>query len=147
MGRAVRDRGYALAIPAMGVGHTAAEDSLLDLFRHELRWTRTIRLVNPIGHLGSFVTHGFTFSVMAALLLNANLVSLAILAFALAARLFLKARIDGLFGTMRAPSGWCRCATVKLCGVPGFAVWRNGALARDALCGRAFGRHVPGLKT
>jgi ceramide glucosyltransferase len=103
MGRAVRDRGYALAIPAMGVGHTAAEDSLMDLFRHELRWTRTIRLVNPIGHLGSFVTHGFTFALLAALLLNANPVSLAILASALSARLFLKARIDGLFGTYAGP--------------------------------------------
>ena len=28
MGRAVRAKGYTLAIPAMGVGHTAAEDSL-----------------------------------------------------------------------------------------------------------------------
>ena len=36
-------QGYTLAIPAMGVGHTAAEDSAAELFRHELRWTRTIR--------------------------------------------------------------------------------------------------------
>src|SRR3984957_15195067 len=54
MGRAVRARGHALAIPAMGVGHTAAEASVMDLLRHELRWTRTIRMVNPAGYLGSF---------------------------------------------------------------------------------------------
>ena len=65
MGRAVRAKGYTLAIPAMGVGHTAAEDSVGDLFRHELRWSRTIRMVNPVGHLGSFVTHGFAFALMA----------------------------------------------------------------------------------
>ena len=47
MGRAVRSKGYTLAIPAMGVGHTAAENSALELFRHELRWTRTIRLGEP----------------------------------------------------------------------------------------------------
>jgi hypothetical protein len=32
MGRAVRSKGYTLAIPAMGVGHTAAENSARDLF-------------------------------------------------------------------------------------------------------------------
>ena len=103
IGRAVRANGYTLAIPAMGVGHTAAEDSIRDLFRHELRWTRTIRLVNPAGHLGSIVTHGFAFALLAAVLLNFNAVSLVILAAALAARLFLKARIDGLFGTYAGP--------------------------------------------
>jgi ceramide glucosyltransferase len=103
MGRAVRSKGYTLAIPAMGVGHTAAEDSFRDLFRHELRWTRTIRLVNPAGHLGSFVTHGFAFALLAAILLNFNPVSLGVLAVALAARLVLKSRIDGLFGTYAGP--------------------------------------------
>ena len=103
MGRAVRAQGYTLAIPAMGVAHTAAEETAGDLFRHELRWSRTIRMVNPAGHLGSFVTHGFAFALMAALLLGFNPVSLGLLALALAARLFLKARIDGLFGTYAGP--------------------------------------------
>jgi ceramide glucosyltransferase len=105
MGRAVRAQGYTLAIPAMGVGHTAAESSAMDLLRHELRWTRTIRLVNPAGHLGSFVTHGFAFALMAAVLLDFNTVSLSILALTLSARLFLKYRIDGLFGTYAGPYG------------------------------------------
>jgi ceramide glucosyltransferase len=103
MGRAVRAMGYTLAIPALGVGHTAAENSFRDLFRHELRWTRTIRLVNPAGHLGSFVTHGFAFALLAVILLHFNPVSLAVLGVALAARLILKARIDGLFGTYAGP--------------------------------------------
>jgi ceramide glucosyltransferase len=103
MGRAVREMGYTLAIPAMGVGHTAAEESAGDLFRHELRWSRTIRLVNQGGHLGSFVTHGFVFALLAAALLHFNTVSVALVVAALAARLFLKARIDGLFGTYAGP--------------------------------------------
>ncbi|HEX4271581.1 MAG TPA: bacteriohopanetetrol glucosamine biosynthesis glycosyltransferase HpnI [Rhizomicrobium sp.] len=105
MGRAVRARGYTMAIPAMGVGHTAAESSALDLFRHELRWQRTIRMVNPMGYLGSFVTHGFAFALMAAVLLDFNTISLAILALTLAARMSLKHRIDGLFGTYAGPYG------------------------------------------
>src|SRR3954469_23624209 len=103
MGRAVREMGYTLAIPAMGVGHTAAEESARDLFRHELRWSRTIRLVNQVGHLGSFVTHGFVFALLATLLLHFNTVSLVLLIAALGARLFLKFRIDGLFGTYAGP--------------------------------------------
>jgi ceramide glucosyltransferase len=103
MGRAVRSKGYTLAIPAMGVGHTAAENSALELFRHELRWTRTIRLVSPAGHLGSFVTHGFAFAVMAAIVLGFNPVSLGVLGLALTARLVLKGRIDGHFGTYAGP--------------------------------------------
>ncbi len=103
MGRAVRARGYTLAIPAMGVGHTATEDTVAGLFRHELRWTRTIRMVNPAGHLGSIVTHGFAFALMSALLLDFNAASMAVLALTLATRLVLKARIDGLFGTYAGP--------------------------------------------
>jgi ceramide glucosyltransferase len=103
IGRAVRAKGYTLAIPAMGVGHTAAENTARDLFRHELRWTRTIRLVNPAGHLGSIVTHGFAFALMGAAGLGFNPISLAILAVTLATRLFLKSRIDGLFGTYAGP--------------------------------------------
>jgi ceramide glucosyltransferase len=87
----------------MGVSHTTAEDSARELFRHELRWTRTIRLVNPAGHVGSFVTHGFAFALMGAMLLDFNVVSLAILASALAARMVLKNRIDGHFGTYAGP--------------------------------------------
>ncbi|MBA2587719.1 MAG: bacteriohopanetetrol glucosamine biosynthesis glycosyltransferase HpnI [Alphaproteobacteria bacterium] len=103
MGRAVRAKGYTLAIPAMGVGHTTAEDSVGELFRHELRWSRTIRLVNPAGHAGSFITHGFAFALMSAIFLDFNTVSLAALALTLAARFFLKARIDGHFGTYAGP--------------------------------------------
>ncbi|MDB5733405.1 MAG: ceramide glucosyltransferase [Alphaproteobacteria bacterium] len=103
IGRAVRAKGYTLAIPAMGVGHTTADNSLSDLFHHELRWNRTIRMVNPAGHLGSIVTHGFAFALMAALMLDFSAASLAILAVTLVSRLFLKYRIDGLFGTYAGP--------------------------------------------
>lgn len=103
IGHAVRGGGHALAIPALGVGHTAAEDSLADLFRHELRWTRTIRLVNPAGHFGSIVTHGLPFALMGAALLGFAPASLVILVVVLASRLGLKWRIDGLFGTYAGP--------------------------------------------
>jgi ceramide glucosyltransferase len=103
IGNAVRSKGYALAIPALSVGHTAAEDTLADLLRHEMRWTRTIRQVNPAGHLGSIVTHGFAFALKGAVLLGFSPAAVAILLGVLAARLTLKWRIDGLFATQAGP--------------------------------------------
>jgi ceramide glucosyltransferase len=103
IGRAVRARGHALVIPAMGVGHTASEASARELFRHELRWTRTIRTLNPLGHLGSVVTFGFPIALIAALLLDFSWFSVAVMGVTLTARLFLKRRIDGIFDTHAGP--------------------------------------------
>jgi ceramide glucosyltransferase len=104
IGQAVRARGYATAIPALGVGHTATEGSAMELFRHELRWTRTIRTVNPVGHLGTIVTFALPLALMAAVLLDFSPLSWAMLGLALGARLFLKYRIDGIFGTCAGPA-------------------------------------------
>jgi ceramide glucosyltransferase len=104
MGRAVRARGHVLAIPAMGVGHAATETSAQELFRHELRWTRTIRTVNPLGHLGTIITFGFPIALISAVLLDFSWLSVAVMGITLAARLFLKRRIDGIFGTYAGPS-------------------------------------------
>jgi len=103
IGRAVRAKGYELAIPAMGVGHTATESSAQELFRHELRWTRTIRTVNPVGHLGTIITFGFPMALISAILLDFSWFSVAVMCMTLAARLFLKRRIDGIFGTYAGP--------------------------------------------
>ena len=103
IGQAVRAKGYATAIPALGVGHTATETSLSELVRHELRWMRTIRLVNPIGHLGSIVTFALPLALMGAILRDFNAPALSVLGLALAARAFLKLRIDAIFGTYAGP--------------------------------------------
>jgi ceramide glucosyltransferase len=88
----------------MGVGHAATESSARDLFRHELRWTRTIRTVNPLGHLGTIITFGFPMALISAILLDFSWFSMAVMCITLAARLFLKRRIDGIFGTYAGPS-------------------------------------------
>ncbi|HXZ14645.1 MAG TPA: glucosyltransferase, partial [Roseiarcus sp.] len=47
------------------VGHSCAESSLTEVWRHELRWARTIRAVDPKGYAGSVVTHPLAFALMA----------------------------------------------------------------------------------
>jgi ceramide glucosyltransferase len=105
MGRAAREAGYMLAMPALGVAHTATEASFVDLFRHEQRWRRTIHSLDPAGNAGSIVTFGFVFALMSALLMDFSSVSLVAVALALTARLILKSIIDRAFGT-QAGSAW-----------------------------------------
>lgn len=104
MGRAVRQLGLELAIPPLGVSHSATETSAAELFNHELRWNRTIRRINPAGHVGSIVTFALPLALMAAFLLDFRPASLAVLATALGARLFLKYRIDRIFATHAGPA-------------------------------------------
>lgn len=104
IGRAVREAGYMLAMPALGVAHTAAEPSFADLFRHEQRWRRTIRSLDPAGNAGSVVTFGFAFALMSALLLGFAPAGLCALAVTLGARLILKHTIDRAFGTDAGPA-------------------------------------------
>jgi len=99
IGRAVRSRGYRVAVPPLIVSHSCAEVTGRELFRHELRWARTIRLVNPAGFAGSIVTHAIPLSLIGCVFLAFTPVSLAILAGAIATRVWLAIQINSRFGT------------------------------------------------
>ena len=66
IGAAVRRLGLEVAIPPMVVDHVCSEHSFVELARRELRWARTIRLVDPLGYRGSVVTHPLPFALVAA---------------------------------------------------------------------------------
>ena len=70
IGRAIRARGYRIALPSFVVTHSSNEDSAGDLFRHELRWARTIRAIDGLGHMGSLITHPVPLAILGALLLG-----------------------------------------------------------------------------
>jgi ceramide glucosyltransferase len=57
IGAAVREQGEIVAVPPFTVAHLCSEPSLRELWRHELRWARTIRNIAPLGHAGSVVMH------------------------------------------------------------------------------------------
>jgi ceramide glucosyltransferase len=57
IGAAVREGGEVVAIPPFTVAHLCSEASLRELWRHELRWARTIRNIAPLGYAGSVVMH------------------------------------------------------------------------------------------
>ncbi len=103
LGEAVRQLGLKVAIPPIVVDHTCPERTFGDLVRHELRWARTIRLVDPRGYAGSAVTHPLAFSLAAAALGGLDTLSLALVAAALACRLCLPLQIDRVLGGRRVP--------------------------------------------
>jgi ceramide glucosyltransferase len=65
IGAAVRRLGLTVAIPPVVVDHVCSETSFRELVRRELRWANTIRLVDPIGFVGSVVTHPLPFAIAA----------------------------------------------------------------------------------
>lgn len=99
IGRAVRSRGYRLAVPPLTVSHSCAEMTPRELLRHELRWARTIRLVNPSGFAGSIVTHAIPLGLIGCVFLAFAPLSLGILAGAIVARMWLAIRVNARFGT------------------------------------------------
>ncbi|WP_287091326.1 bacteriohopanetetrol glucosamine biosynthesis glycosyltransferase HpnI, partial [Methylobacterium sp.] len=72
IGAALRGLGGRVAIPSFTIGHTSVDTDLAGLWRHELRWNRTIRTVDPAGYAGSIVTHAFPLALLGALLPGAG---------------------------------------------------------------------------
>ena len=68
LGAAVRRAGLDVAIPAYIVGHDCTQSSAPALFRHELRWARTIRSVDPLGYAGTAITHALPLALLGLLL-------------------------------------------------------------------------------
>jgi ceramide glucosyltransferase len=94
IGRAVRDRGFTIAIPAMTMTTICTERSVGELFIHELRWARTIRRVARSGHIGSVVTHPLPLAVIGATLLGWTLGAAGLVLAILGVRMLVKLRID-----------------------------------------------------
>ncbi len=94
VGVKVRALGLKTVVPPMLVTHLSTESTLPELWRHELRWSRTVADIDVAGHLGSVVTHPVPLALIGAAMLRFSPPGLAILALALAARLWLKSRVD-----------------------------------------------------
>lgn len=86
LGAAVRRAGGRIELCSYLVDNVIAEPSLAALFRHELRWARTIRLVAPMGFVGSVVTQPVVMAALAASLGVLPAAGAAMLAIALLCR-------------------------------------------------------------
>jgi ceramide glucosyltransferase len=88
IGRAIRELGYGFVVPPMLIGHGCPERSAKRLIRHELRWARTIRLIDPLSYSGSVICHPLPWALGAVAVLHGSVASWAMLALVAASRLF-----------------------------------------------------------
>jgi ceramide glucosyltransferase len=102
MGEAVRALGMRVAIAPVVLAHECSERSLADLLRHELRWARTIRGIDPAGYVGSVVTHALALALIGGALRGFDVVGLGAIGSALACRVVLMIQVDHTLGL---PSG------------------------------------------
>jgi len=66
IGDEVRALGLAVVLSPYIVEARVSENSLADLWRHELRWARTVRALTPAGFAGSVVAHPVAIAALAA---------------------------------------------------------------------------------
>lgn len=102
LGAAVRRLGLTVRVTPWTVGHVCPERSLPDLLRQELRWQRTIRLIDPAGHAGSLIAHPLAFA-LAALALSPGPIAAAVAVTAIASRIALCLAAERAFGLKAHP--------------------------------------------
>ena len=100
IGDAVRGLGLEVVVPRdLVLGHTCTAASFGALLRQELRWSRTIRSLDPPGFIGSAVTHPIPWATLAAVWSGFGAAAMGMLGFAVASRLLLQLFVSRSIGT------------------------------------------------
>ena len=121
MGAALRAHGYDIAIPPFALAHICTQTSFRDLWRHQLRWARTIRSIDPAGYAGSLLSHPFAWTLVAVLLGAGSTAALpagAIVIAAIACRMTLVRQVERVYALPPQPY-WL----VPACDLLSFAVF------------------------
>ena len=100
IGARVRALGLRVSVTPFTVGHLCPERRFADLLRQELRWIRTVRQVEPIGHFGSLITHPLAYA-LAAFPFAPSAWTVGLVAVAVAARIGLCRTVERAFGLER----------------------------------------------
>ena len=101
LGQAVRAAGRAVVLSSYLVGAQVSEPNLVGLWRHELRWARTVRSITPWGFAGSILAQPLAIAAIGVAASGLSLTSWAVLAMTLALR-WVTARV--IAGALRLPA-------------------------------------------
>ncbi len=163
IGHAIRELGYTFAISPAPIGHACPETTIRSVFNHELRWARTIRLIDPAGYAGTAICHPFFLALLGVACWGASPASLALLGLVTASRLILIAQVERLSGEQLsgerlgrwwlAPARDLLSAAVFIASFMGRTVVWRGRKLRIAPGGdlmtlrrpRPWGRRAPGV--
>lgn len=103
IGEAIRSLALEISLPPMLVTHASSERSFGELWRHELRWSATIRGIGPVAYAASIVSMPLPLAIAGALLAPAHGAAL-VLVVALASRLVLRRAVDRQAGAVTGPA-------------------------------------------
>jgi len=105
IGRAIRHRGQRVSVLPLAVIHPLHRRHRRDLFSHELRWSRTVRVIRPWSHLGTIIHPSVPAGAGGSGSARRGTVPLLTVAVALLARFVLKFRVEKAFARLPAPPG------------------------------------------
>jgi ceramide glucosyltransferase len=104
VGQAVRELGLKVAVPTFALGHVCSDGSAHQLLAAQLRYARTIKSIDPAGHVGGIIAHPFPLALIAVLIGGGgNAIALAVIA--LTCRIALSWQMERQFAA-RAGSVW-----------------------------------------
>jgi ceramide glucosyltransferase len=99
LGTSVRSLGYEVVTAPFLVGHCCYEANLRQLVRHQLRVARTIRNIEPLGYVGSIITHPWPLALIG--VVSGSSTATLVAAAALVSRLALCRCVERRFGLPR----------------------------------------------
>jgi ceramide glucosyltransferase len=103
IGAAVRAAGLKSVVAPVLVSHSCAEPDFRSVFAHELRWSKTVKRLDPLGHAGAVIAHPLALATLAAIFLGFSPAALAVLVVSFASRIWLKATVDRMIGKGTGP--------------------------------------------
>lgn len=125
LGALLRARGYRVVLSRYVVRNVVAEPGIGALLQHELRWARTIRSVQTLGYVCSFVTFPLPFALAWALL-SPTITAWIALGITLAARVAMHAAVRRAFALSTSAPAWL----LPLRDCMGLGVWAAGLFGR-----------------
>jgi ceramide glucosyltransferase len=125
MGQLSRRQGLSTVLADVLVETSVDERSLIDLVRHQLRWLRTIRIVQPAGYASTFVTFGLPVTMLGCLIARGGGATLALLGVTALVRVLLHFEVGR--GAKRVPQLW----VLPFNDLLGFALWCWGFVSRS----------------
>jgi ceramide glucosyltransferase len=124
-------QGYRIELSSYVVDNPIAERSFRALFAHELRWARTIWILNPAGHCFSFLINTISVAVISMaindLTLDLDPVEFGVIAFAVILRLALHGVVSKALDVPRPAPYWM----IPLRDAMSFVVWAASFMSRD----------------
>jgi ceramide glucosyltransferase len=103
LGAAVRRIGRKVVLSPYIVDNIIAEPNFRALFRHELRWARTIRSLAPVGFIASVVTQPAVLALAAVALGVLPILAPAVLAVSIVSRVAMVRLVDRALGLAPTP--------------------------------------------